>query len=242
MSEQRKPSLRAENIVKRFGAIMALDGVSLELAAGRNPRHPRRQRRRQIDADQDPHRLSAADLGRLSSLGGKEVALRSVDHARSLGIECVYQDLALVNSLSVYHNMFLNRETRIGSVRAASINRAMRRRAAEALDDIGVNIPSVDLPRWSGCRAASARRSRWRARSIPMRASCCWTSRWRRWARARPGLIIDLILRLKAKGGLSIAMIMHNYAQTLEIADRIILMQHGRITYEKPRPQPRWRN
>ncbi len=36
--------------------------------------------------------------------------LRSVDHARSLGIEAVYQDLALINQLSVYHNMFLNRE------------------------------------------------------------------------------------------------------------------------------------
>ena len=66
-----------------------------------------------------------------------------------------------------------------------------------------------------------------------MRGSCCWTSRWRRWARARRALIIDLILRLKARGGLSIAMIMHNYAQTLDIADRIILMQRGRITYER---------
>jgi ABC-type sugar transport system ATPase subunit len=47
------------------------------------------------------------------------------------------------------------------------------------------------------------------------------------------GLIIELIQRLKAKGDLSIAMIMHNYAQTLEIADRIVLMQRGRITYER---------
>ena len=44
---------------------------------------------------------------------------------------------------------------------------------------------------------------------------------------------LDLLLRLKSEGRLSIAMIMHNYAQTLDIADRIILMQHGRITYEK---------
>jgi ABC-type multidrug transport system ATPase subunit len=41
-----------------------------------------------------------------------------------------------------------------------------------------------------------------------------------------------LLFRLKRKGNLSIAMIMHNYAQTLDIADRIILMQHGQITYE----------
>jgi ABC-type sugar transport system ATPase subunit len=47
------------------------------------------------------------------------------------------------------------------------------------------------------------------------------------------GLIIDLLLRLKSEGKLSIAMIMHNYAQTLDIADRVMLMQHGRVTYEK---------
>src|SRR3984957_2090350 len=47
------------------------------------------------------------------------------------------------------------------------------------------------------------------------------------------GLIIDLILRLKEKGGLSIVMIMHNYAQTLDIADRVMLMQRGRVTYER---------
>ena len=49
----------------------------------------------------------------------------------------------------------------------------------------------------------------------------------------KAGLIIDLILRLKDKGGLSIVMIMHNYAQTLDIADRIMLMQRGRVTYEQ---------
>jgi len=47
------------------------------------------------------------------------------------------------------------------------------------------------------------------------------------------GLIIDLVLRLKEKQGLSIVMIMHNYAQTLDIADRVMLMQRGRVTYER---------
>ena len=45
-------------------------------------------------------------------------------------------------------------------------------------------------------------------------------------------LIIDLIDRLKARGDIAIVMIAHNYAQTLEICDRIILMQHGEVTFE----------
>jgi ABC-type sugar transport system ATPase subunit len=75
----------------------------------------------------------------------KPVQLASVDDARALGIECVYQDLALVNGLSIYHNMFLNRELlRRGPLRLLD-HREMRRRAAEALAEIGVDVPSVEL-------------------------------------------------------------------------------------------------
>jgi len=45
-------------------------------------------------------------------------------------------------------------------------------------------------------------------------------------------LIIDLIDRLRARGDIAIVMIAHNYAQTLEICDRIMLVQHGEVTYE----------
>jgi simple sugar transport system ATP-binding protein len=45
-------------------------------------------------------------------------------------------------------------------------------------------------------------------------------------------LIIDLIDRLKERGDIAIVMIAHNYAQTLEICDRVMLMQHGEVTFE----------
>ncbi len=45
-------------------------------------------------------------------------------------------------------------------------------------------------------------------------------------------LIIGLIERLKARGDIAIVMIAHNYAQTLEICDRIMLIQHGEVTFE----------
>jgi simple sugar transport system ATP-binding protein len=162
---------------------------------------------------------------------GQETLLRSVDHARTLGIECVYQDLALANSLSIYHNLFLNREIVYpGPIRLLN-NRAMRRRAAELLDEIGVHVPSIDVPveRLSGGQRqaiAVARAVNSNARILlldePLAAMGV----------REAGLILDLIQRLKAKGGLSIAMIMHNYAQTLDIADRIMLMQRGTVTYE----------
>src|SRR4029450_5898293 len=80
------------------------------------------------------------DKGEISIFGEK-VHLKSVIHARSLGVDTVYQDLALVPGLSVYHNMFLKREhTRAGVLD----NGSMRDLARAHLDSLGVNIPDVN--------------------------------------------------------------------------------------------------
>ncbi|MBV8096760.1 MAG: sugar ABC transporter ATP-binding protein [Acetobacteraceae bacterium] len=224
-------ALRAENIVKRFGQVTALEGVSISMRQGEilgilgDNGAGKSTLMKIITGFQPP------TSGRLI-IGGQEVALRSVDHARELGIECVYQDLALVGGLSIYHNLFLNREiTYKGPFRLLN-NEAMRQAAIERLGEIGVNIPSVDLEveRLSGGQRqaiAVARAVGGASRILlldePLAAM----------GAREAGAIIDLILRLKQRGDLAIAMIMHNYAQTLDIADRIILMQRGRITYEK---------
>src|ERR1044072_4453296 len=75
----------------------------------------------------------------------EEVELRSVDNAQSLGIDCVYQDLSLGNKLSVYHNMFHKREKLLRPLPLLA-NRAMKREARAALDQIGVNVPRLAVP------------------------------------------------------------------------------------------------
>jgi len=224
-------ALRCENVVKRFGTVLALDGVSMHLAPGEilgilGDNGAGKSTLIKILTGYQP-----PSSGKLF-VHGEEVTLRSVDHARALGIECVYQDLALVNGLSVTHNMFLNREQRRRFPPFMLDNAAMRRDAERILADIGVDIPSVDLEveRLSGGQrqaVAVARAVGGQARILlldePLAAMGARES----------ALIIELILRLKARGGLSIIMIMHNYAQTLDIADRIMLMQHGTVTYER---------
>ncbi len=101
--------LRAEHIGKRFGAVTALRDINLRLARGEvlallGDNGAGKSTLLKILCG-----FQQQDSGRIV-LDGQEVSLRSVDHARSLGIDVVYQDLALVNQLSVYHNMFLNRE------------------------------------------------------------------------------------------------------------------------------------
>jgi simple sugar transport system ATP-binding protein len=223
-------AIRAEALTKRFGSVTALAGVSIALKRGETLG---------ILGDNGAGKSTLIkiltgyhqpDSGQLF-VDGKPVRLGSVDEARAFGIECVYQDLALVNGLSVYHNLFLNRELlRPGLLRLLD-HAAMRRRAAEALAEIGVNVPSIEIE--VGALSGGQRQAIAVARAVCSQARILLLDEPLAAMGAREAQqIIRLIERLKARGDIAIAMIAHNYAQTLEICDRVILMQHGRVTFE----------
>ena len=220
--------LRVEHISKRFGAVTALTDVNLRLAqsevlgligdngAGKSTLL------KILCGFQSP------DSGRIV-LDGQEVVLKSVDHARSLGIDAVYQDLALINELTVYHNMFLNRE----HVRWPLLNnRSMRRLAKEHLADMGVGIRSVDVQvakLSGGQRQAIAV-----ARSVYSDAKILLLDEPLAAMGAKEAaMILDLVKDLKQRGNVSIIIIAHNYGQVLEVCDRVNLLQHGEITLDK---------
>ena len=165
---------------------------------------------------------------------GEEVQLKSVTHARSLGIDTVFQDLALVPGMSVYHNMFLNRELThgFGPVRLLN-NRAMRSRSREYLDDIGVRVQSMDaaVARMSG----GQRQAIAIARSTHSDATIILLDEPLAAMGAREGtLIIQLIAELKQRGDVSMIVIAHNYVHVFELCDRVNLLRNGRITFDKP--------
>ncbi|MFJ6088251.1 ATP-binding cassette domain-containing protein [Streptomyces sp. NPDC092369] len=223
------PALSVEHVVKGFGAVTALRDVNLRLDKGEVLA---------LVGDNGAGKSTLLkilcgfhrpDAGRIL-LNGQEVTLKSVDHARSLGIDAVYQDLALVNELTVYHNMFLNRE-KIGPTRLLN-NRAMRRIAQEHLDEMGVNIPSVDVEvakLSGGQRQAIAV-----ARSVYSEARVLLLDEPLAAMGAKEGaLILDLVNDLKTRGEVSVIIIAHNYAQVFEVCDRVNLLQHGEITFDK---------
>ena len=152
-----------------------------------------------------------------------------MDQARALGIDVVYQDLALIDQLTVYHNMFLKRE----AVRWPLLNnRAMRKIARERLDDMGIGLKSVDLEvaRLSG----GQRQAIAVARAVYSNAKVLLLDEPLAAMGAKEAaLILDLIRDLKRKGDVSVIVIAHNYGQVLEIADRVNLLQHGEITLDK---------
>ncbi|HET9898826.1 MAG TPA: ATP-binding cassette domain-containing protein [Streptosporangiaceae bacterium] len=220
--------LRAEHVSKRFGAVTALTDINLHLGRGEilgliGDNGAGKSTLLKILCGFQP-----PDSGRIL-VNGQEVALKSVDHARSLGIDAVYQDLALINQLSVYHNLFLNRERVRWSLLS---NRSMRQTARDYLSGMGVNIPSVDAQVASlsgGQRQAIAV-----ARAVYSDAKILLLDEPLAAMGAREvALILDVVRDLKRRGDVSIIVIAHNYGQVLEICDRVNLLQHGQITLDK---------
>jgi simple sugar transport system ATP-binding protein len=223
-------AVRAEGLVKRFGSVTALAGVSLRLRRGETLGVLGDNGAGKSTLIKILTGFHQPDEGQVF-VDDRPVRLGSVDEARALGIDCVYQDLALVNGLSVYHNLFLNRELRRPGPFRFLDHRAMRRRAAEALAEIGIALASVEIE--VGALSGGQRQAIAVARAVSSKARILLLDEPLAAMGAREArLIIDLIERLKGRGDIAIAMIAHNYAQTLEICDRVILMQHGRITFE----------
>jgi simple sugar transport system ATP-binding protein len=127
--------------------------------------------------------------------------------------------------------MFLKRELLWGGPLKLLDHKAMRRRAAAALQEIGGSVSSVN--REVGQLSGGQRQAIAVARAVSSNARILLLDEPLAAMGAREArLIIDLIDRLRARGDIAIVMIAHNYAQTLEICDRVILIQHGEITFE----------
>jgi ABC-type sugar transport system ATPase subunit len=144
----------------------------------------------------------------------------------------VYQDLALINELNVYRNMFLQREIMYGGPLQILNDGAMRERAKEQLKQMRVNIPSVDveISKLSG----GQRQAIAVARSVYANAKVLLLDE----PLAAMGLkestmILDLVRHLKEKGDVSIIIVAHNYAQIFDFCDRINLLQNGQITFDQ---------
>jgi simple sugar transport system ATP-binding protein len=223
--------LRAEHVEKSFGRITALKDVNLRLHRGEvlgllgDNGAGKSTLLKILTGYYQP---SAGQL----YFEGEPIHFRSVSHARSLGIETVYQDLALVDQLSVYRNMFLQREPVLGGALGILDERQMRRQAIEMLERMQVRVPSVDVDvakLSGGQRQAVAI-----ARAVYQRAKVLLLDEPTAAMGAKESaLILDLIQRLKEGGDIAMIIIAHNYAQIFDVCDRINLVEAGVIAFDK---------
>jgi len=227
----RAAALEVRGVTKRFGAIVVLRGIDLVLREG------------EVLGLVGDNGAGKSTLVKILSgfhsqdggeviVDGKRVHFRSVEDARSHGIETVYQDLALIPQLPVYLNLFLGHElTTMGPLRFLD-KRAMKKLSRQYLDDINVHVPSIEAEaeQLSGGQRqaiAVARAVRASPKILlldePLSAMGARESR----------LIINLVKDLASSGRVSIIVIDHNYAHLFELCDRINVMQGGRITIDQ---------
>jgi ABC-type sugar transport system ATPase subunit len=166
-------------------------------------------------------------LGRIM-LGGEEVHFASPEDARRRGIETVYQNLALVDDLAIWQNMFLNRE-RVKHMGPLSFldKRTMRSESTAMLKRLDINIPTINarVRRLSGgqrqavaiCRAVG-----WGSRLVILDEPTAALG-VRETARVE-----ELVLRLR-EDGLAVLIISHNFDQVLRLSNQVWVMRSGRL-------------
>jgi ABC-type sugar transport system ATPase subunit len=223
--------LRVEHLAKSFGPITALRDINLHLRKGEVLGLLGDNGAGKSTLIKILSGFEKADSGTMW-LQGESYAPKSVLDARNHGIDTVYQDLALINQLTVYNNLFLGREL-IHKPIPFLASRQMRKAARAALEETGINIPRLDVPvaRLSG----GQRQAIAVARTISGDADIILLDEPLAAMGAKEGaLILDLIARLKAEGNVSIIMILHNYVHVFQACDRVSLIQDGVIALDKP--------
>jgi simple sugar transport system ATP-binding protein len=232
MKEDAPVILQAEHVSKRFGAVTALVDVSMQLHRGEVLGLVGDNGAGKSTLIKILCGFHQPDSGTLY-YQGQPIRFNSPLDARAHGIQTVYQDLALVNDLSVFHNMFLGREPKKRVLGLPLLdNNKMRQQTRTYLDSLGIRIPSVDST--VAMLSGGQRQSIAVARSIyssptvlimdePLAALGVRESK----------LVLNLVQELKSRGDVSIIIIAHNYAQIFEISDRINFLSNGRIVYDK---------
>ncbi len=225
--------MHAEKVVKRFGPVLALDGVDFSLKPG------------EIMALLGDNGAGKSTLIKILTgvypptsgqvfFDGKPVTLRSPRDARALGVETVYQDLALVSLMSIGRNFFLGREPtrRIGPIEVLDLGE-MARQTEESLANIGIKIRNAGdkVGKLSGGEKQSIAIGRavhfgMKVLILDEPTSALSVGESRK--------VLDYTLNAKARC-LSVIFITHNVHQVIQVADRYTILRHGKLvgTYDK---------
>ena len=220
-------AIECKDIKKSFGSVEALKGVTLSAKPGEVTA---------IIGDNGAGKSTlikcisgvySSDQGSIL-INGEEVNFTNPEESRSSGIETVYQTLSLIEDLSIWQNLFLNREITKGFGPFKVLNKSkMKDEASKMLKNLDVHIPSIKsrTRRLSGgqrqavaiCRAAG-----WGSSVVIMDEPTAALGV------RETAKVEELIQRMKSQG-LAILLISHNFDQVLRLADQIWVMRQGEL-------------
>jgi ABC-type sugar transport system ATPase subunit len=233
MTTTETPVLEVRDATKRFGAVTALNGVSLHCAGGEvlgllgdNGAG----KSTLIKAISGVHRL---DSGRIT-LDGVDITHANAHTTRGLGIETVYQDLALFDNLAPAANFFAGREIAGPRwlPRACRVlrSRVMADRTRELVDRLQITLPDFEAP--VALMSGGQRQAVAVARAVAFSSKLVILDE----PTAALGLresarVLDLIRRLK-HDGVAVILISHSMDHVLAVADRALVLRRGRTVGE----------
>lgn len=217
------PILQMRGITKSFGAVRALGGVDFEVYAGEVVALVGDNGAGKSTLVKAIAGVGPADGGEIF-MDGAPVKITSPQVASRLGIETVYQDLALCDNLDVVSNLFLGHEEHTPWRSLLEVN--MEKKTLEVLRTLDVKLPSI--------RTLVASLSGGQRQSIAVAKSLLRNAKvvlldepTAALGVAQTRQVLNLILRLRDQG-LGVVVISHNLADVFEVADRIIVLRLGR--------------
>ena len=229
-AETRTPVLQARRLVKTFGRVVGLDGVSLELYPGEVLA---------IIGDNGAGKstlikcLTGAetpDEGEIF-LDGKKVSFKRPQDARGAGIETVYQNLAVSPALDVASNLYLGRERRkkgiLGSVFRMLDTAGMRSEAKEELTKLGIStlqdvtVPVENLSGGQRQAVAVARAAAFGSKVVVLDEPTAALGV------RESNQVLELIRNLRDRG-VPVILISHNMPHVFDVADRIHIQRLGK--------------
>jgi D-xylose transport system ATP-binding protein len=229
MTQPSNPILQLRGVNKSFGAVQVLHGVDLAIYPG------------QVTALVGDNGAGKSTLVKCVAgiygidsgdylFEGNSVQVHSPRDAAALGIEIVYQDLALCDNLDIVQNMFLGREPKAGIILDEA---QMEIKARDTLASLSVRTVS-------SVRQLVASLSGGQRQTVAIAKSVLWNSKvvmldepTAALGVAQTRQVLDLVRRL-ADNGLGVLLISHNMNDVKEVSDRITALYLGRVAADIP--------
>jgi D-xylose transport system ATP-binding protein len=231
------PTLELRDVSKSFGSVQALQAVDFEARDGEVMALVGDNGAGKSTLIKCVAGINSIDDGQIL-FEGEPVTIHGPKDAARLGIEVVYQDLALCDNLDVVQNMYLGRELRDPLFRMREA--PMEQRTADTLKSLSVTtIRSVRQP--------VATLSGGQRQSVAVARAVLWNNRvvfldepTAALGVAQTRQVLDLVRRL-AEQGLAVVLVSHNLVDVLEVANRITVLRLGRNVgvYEKEKTNER---
>lgn len=224
--------IEANNVVKKYGHLEALRGANIKIRAGEVTA---------LIGDNGAGKSTLANIlcGAIPKTSGEIICrgqvvnIQSIPHAQEVGIQVVYQDLALAPDLDVSANIFLGRELimqGIGRLFGIMDRKLMRKMSAEYLARLGIGLKSMSVSVKS--LSGGERQALAVAKAVTWATSVLIMDEPTAALGARQSALVYKTIRAAADRNLAVLIISHDIPKMVEEADRICIMRHGVVISE----------